>query len=208
MDLLKAVVLTLEGVLQTVGLRVGAEQPDYRTLQRDGSLELREYGPRLVAETLVTGDAEAARNAGFRRVAAYIFGANQGREQVAMTAPVTQAGGQAIAMTAPVVQTPDSASAAAWRIQFIMPAQYRSIDALPKPNDPAVRLREEMGGRYAVRRFSGSRAPSAVTRQTDVLLGDVARKGWRPRGAPVAWFYDPPWTLPMARRNEVAVPVE
>ncbi|HEY2195594.1 MAG TPA: hypothetical protein VGH76_25280 [Actinomycetospora sp.] len=26
-------------------------------------------------------------------------------------------------------------------------------------------------------------------------------------GEPVAWFYDPPWTLPFRRRNEIAVPV-
>lgn len=30
---------------------------------------------------------------------------------------------------------------------------------------------------------------------------------WTPSGAPVAYFYDPPWTLPFLRRNEVAVPV-
>lgn len=28
-----------------------------------------------------------------------------------------------------------------------------------------------------------------------------------PDGPPVAWFYDPPWTIPMLRRNEIAVPV-
>jgi len=26
-------------------------------------------------------------------------------------------------------------------------------------------------------------------------------------GPVVDWFYDPPWTLPWVRRNEVAVPV-
>lgn len=207
MNLLKAVVLTLEGIVQTVGLRVGVEQPAYRTLAREGRLELREYAQRVVAETVVSGDAEAARNAGFRRVAGYIFGGNHRREQVAMTAPVTQARGEAIAMTAPVVQSL-AAAAGEWRIQFVMPTKYRRAEDLPRPDDPSVKIVEEPAARYAVRRFSGSRSPPAVAGQTSALLRDVAAKGWKPTGAPVAWFYDPPWTIPFARRNEVAVQVE
>ncbi|HET9160297.1 MAG TPA: heme-binding protein, partial [Caulobacteraceae bacterium] len=85
-------VLALESAVQTVGVRAGVEQPEYRTLQKAGPLELREYPPRIVAETTVMGNAEAARNAGFRRVAAYIFGANRGHQEVAMTSPVVQRG--------------------------------------------------------------------------------------------------------------------
>jgi len=207
MNVLKVLVLALEGVVQTVGLRVGVEQPAYRTLLHESRLELREYAPRLVAETVVSGEAEAARSAGFRRVAGYIFGGNHRREQVAMTAPVTQARGEAIAMTAPVVQAPATA-AGEWRIQFVMPTKYRRVEDLPRPDDPSVRIVEEPAARYAVRRFSGSRSPSAVAVQTSALLRDVAAKGWKPIGAPLAWFYDPPWTIPIARRNEVAVQVE
>jgi hypothetical protein len=207
MDALKAVVLTLEGVLQTFGFRVGVEQPAYVTLERRGAVELREYPPRLVAETLVSGETEAsARNAGFRRVAGYIFGDNRRAEAVAMTAPVVQARGEPVAMTAPVVQA--SAADGGWRIQFVMPSRYRTVEDLPAPNDPAVRIVSEPARRYAVRRFTGSRAPTAVATQADALLRDAAAAGWTIRGQPVAWFYDPPWTIPFVRRNEVAAPVE
>lgn len=204
MDFLKGAVLVLEGVVQIFGIRAGVEEPAYRVLERRGQLELREYGARLVAETVVEGEGEAARTEGFRRVANYIFGDNESREQVAMTAPVAQRSGKSIAMTTPVVQAP-SAAGGAWTIQFVMPAKYRRIEDLPKPKDPQVQISEEAPARYAVRRFTGSRSARAVESQTKMLLGDVALQGWQASSAPVAWFYDPPWTIPWARRNEVAV---
>jgi hypothetical protein len=38
-------------------------------------------------------------------------------------------------------------------------------------------------------------------------LGILREKGFEPTGPPFAWFYDPPWTIPVLRRNEVVVPV-
>jgi hypothetical protein len=37
------------------------------------------------------------------------------------------------------------------------------------------------------------------------LMKQVATLGLTPVGAPVFAFYDPPWTLPFFRRNEVMV---
>ena len=78
---------------------------------------------------------------------------------------------------------------------------------LPVPNDPAVRLVEVPGETMAVLRFTGDRGAEAVAARQAELLRGLAGTAWVPRGAPVAWFYDPPWTLPWLRRNEVAVPV-
>jgi len=59
----------------------------------------------------------------------------------------------------------------------------------------------------AVLRYTGSTGPQAVA-ATRARLLDALRTGpWRPLGEPMAWFYDPPWTIPALRRNEVAVPV-
>lgn len=204
MNPLHFLVLALESAVQTVGIRAGVEQPHYRTLLKDGPLELREYPPRVVAETTVAGDAEAARNAGFRKVAAYIFGANRGSKQVAMTAPVVQRGAQQIAMTAPVTQ---AQAGGGWKIQFVMPAKYR-LDTLPEPIDPDVQLRQEPAARYAVIQFTGSRSGPAVAERTRRLLQEAQSRRWSVKAAPVAWFYDPPWTLPPLRRNEVAVEVD
>lgn len=190
------------------GDRSGTAEPAFTVLSRQDPVEIRQYGPRIAAETVVDADEEKARNEGFRRLAAYIFGANKGAAEIAMTAPVAQSPvgepGTRIAMTAPVAQA--QAGQGGWTVRFFMPAEW-TMASLPPPNDPAVRLVEVPGETVAVLRFTGSRAPDAVARQSAALLQALATGPWQPTGTPVAWFYDPPWTLPWLRRNEVAVTV-
>lgn len=184
--------------------RAATEQPHYTVLHREGALELRRYAPRLAAETVVRGDEVSARNKGFQAIAGYIFGGNRSKTSIAMTAPVAQAKAEKIAMTAPVAQAP--AADGSWRVQFFMPAKY-TRETLPTPNNPDVRIVELPGEQYAVLRFSGLAGRGAVAARTKELSARAAEMGWKVTGAPVVWFYDPPWTLPPMRRNEVAVPV-
>ena len=203
-------VMSLLGTLfvsacSVVGIRSGTEEPHYDVVERVGEAELRAYAPRLAAETVVAGSAEAARGEGFRRLAGYIFGGNAGGSRIAMTAPVAQAdagAGQRIEMTAPVAQAP--AGAAGWSIRFFLPAD---IADPPAPRDARVRIVTVPGETVAVLRFSGIASEGAIADQRGRLLGLLAPSAWAPAGAPVTWFYDPPWTLPPLRRNEVAVPV-
>jgi hypothetical protein len=88
-----------------------------------------------------------------------------------------------------------------------MPAKY-TRETLPRPNNPAVQIVELPGETMAVLRFSNSRSTDAVAKQTASLLRAVETSRWAAAGAPVTWLYDPPWTLPFFRRNEVAVPVK
>jgi hypothetical protein len=192
-----------------VGVRDGTEEPRYTVEQVTHGLEIRRYGPRIAAETTIAADEEAARNAGFRRLAGYIFGANQAQAKIAMTAPVTQrpadgSGGAKIAMTAPVAQA--TGPGGTWVIRFFMPAEW-TMATLPAPNDPAVKLVAVPAETVAVLRFTGDRGPDAVASHTADMMRALDDTAWRPAGTPVAWFYDPPWTIPFLRRNEVAVPV-
>lgn len=189
----------------TPGLaRAATEQPAYTVLERQGAVELRRYGPRLAAETTVRGDEVSARNKGFQAIAGYIFGGNKGKTSIAMTAPVAQAKAEKIAMTAPVAQAP--AADGAWRVQFFMPTKYTRA-TLPTPNNPEVRIVELPGEQFAVLRFSGLAGRTSVAARTKELSDKAAAMGWKVTGPPVVWFYDPPWTLPPMRRNEVAFPV-
>jgi hypothetical protein len=201
----------VDGVGQVVGIRNSIEEPQYSVEAKLGDIEIRRYDDRLAAETEVEGAAEAARSAGFRRIAGYIFGGNTAKDSIAMTAPVAQTSqtkpqkdAQQIAMTAPVAQA--KAADSRWRIQFFMPAGY-TRDSLPNPNDPSVRIVAVPAQLYAVLRFSGDRSGKAVAAKEGRLLAALQSTRWRPSGTPVAWFYDPPWTIPALRRNEVAVPV-
>ena len=192
----------------TVGVRSGTEEPAYQSVATVGAIDIRLYGERIAAQTEVTGNSDAARNQGFRRLAGYIFGGNAQRASIAMTAPVSQAGtggSQTIAMTAPVAQTPSGVDR--WTVQFFMLAAYAMAE-LPVPNDPTVELVVVPAETYAVVRFSGVGSVRAVETHKAQLLAGLAGSGWTVRGEPVVWFYDPPWTLPPMRRNEVAIRVE
>ena len=192
----------LLGACSVVGVRSGTEEPRYRTVDRIGAVEIREYGPRIAAETTVEASQLDARSEGFTRIARYIFGGNTAKSSIAMTAPVAQASAS-IAMTAPVDQ---SRVQGGWTIRFFMPAQY-TLDTLPVPNDPSVHLVGVPAQTMAVLRFTGARGPEAIAQRQAELMQALAPSRWRIAGAAVAWFYDPPWTLFFLRRNEVAFPV-
>ena len=208
-----AMVAIISGLLSAgcsvFGIRTEA-MPAYtveRTLGPENAVELRRYGQRLAAETVVRGTEQEARSKGFRVLAGYIFGGNSSKTSIDMTAPVAQAGakGQTIDMTAPVAQS--RAESDQWRIRFFMPAEF-TLDTLPRPNDKAVELVTVPAETVAVLRYSGSTRSSAVHAEEDRLMRIVTRAGLQPRGAAFSWFYDPPWTLPPLRRNEAAVLVK
>lgn len=198
-----------EAVGAVLGRRHGTEEPRHSTEQLIDGVEIRCYGPRIAAETTVRAGEESSRNIGFRRLARYIFGGNRAAVKIAMTAPVAQhsagAGGERIAMTAPVSQR--AGANGEWVIRFFMPAD-KTMESLPEPDDPAVTLVSIQPETVAVRRFSGIPSKQAVASQTAKLMRALRETGFEPSGAPAAWFYDPPWTIPMLRRNEVAVPVK
>lgn len=195
-----------DAALGIVGVRVLTEEPSHTTKKLTNGVEIRRYGPRIAAETTVQGaDEQKARSEGFRRLAGYIFGGNQAGEKVAMTAPVSQGAStsQKIAMTAPVSTSGDENG---WAIRFFMPSKW-TMDTLPTPKDDRVRLVEVPEESVAAVRFTGSRSSEAVAAKTKELLDALSAKGVMTAGEPVSWFYDPPWTLPFRRRNEVVVPI-
>jgi SOUL heme-binding protein len=192
------VVLIVVAVAAAGPVMSNVEQPKYTTLSSDGSIEIREYAPLVAAEVKVTGDRSAAIRAGFRTIAAYIFGANKPRTKIAMTAPVEQQS-QTIAMTAPVTQQSDGRD---WTVRFIMPASW-TMETLPEPSDPRVNLVPIPQRRMAVIRFSGWATDALIATKTAELRAFLSQRKFHAVGEPVLAFYNPPWTLPFLRRNEV-----
>jgi hypothetical protein len=177
---------------------LATDEPRYTVVRSEDAFEVRRYEPYLVAETLVAGSAEDAGSQGFRVLAGYIFGKNEGTREIAMTAPVVQTPTK-IAMTAPVAQTPEGGG---YVVQFAMPPEW-TLDTLPTPTDPAVRLRGVPERTVAVIRYSGTwsqeRYEEHLARLRDALTG----AGLRWRGEPVWARYDPPWKPWFLRRNEI-----
>jgi hypothetical protein len=193
------------------------EEPKYEVIQTDGAFEMRKYAPILIAETMVDGDMDEASNKGFRLIADYIFGNNQvvdsnANTKIAMTAPVTvEPVSQKIPMTAPVTVEPQSTDtnmqlAKKWRIHFVMPSQY-TLANIPKPKNDAITLKEIPSKYFLVYSYSWLNTLTRVQNKTDEALEWANRKGLKVIGAPKLSRYDPPWTLPMFKRNEIMLEV-
>ena len=212
---LPAFLLTLSALW--MGNAMAIEEPIFKVLVTDGSFEIRQYAPMLVAETLVEGDMDEASSKGFRLIADFIFGNNQvsnaqTKSKIAMTAPVTaEPQSSKISMTAPVTLEPSSAAmtmqtAKQWRISFVMPSQY-TMENIPKPNNNAVRLKEIPGKYFAVQTYSGFNTLARVQRKTDETVAWAGKRSLKVIGTPQISRYDPPWTLPIFRRNEIMVEI-
>lgn len=204
MNIPKLIGQIADSALGVVGVRIGTEEPHYLQRALTETVEIRQYGPRIAAETTVTGDKQSALSTGFRRLASYIFGGNHRNTEIAMTAPVGQSRGEDISMTAPVSQA--GSADAGWTVRFFMPSKW-SMETLPTPDDDDVRLVTVPAETVAVLRFSGDRGPAAVAENIEELLKTLRDNDIEPVGEAVGWFYDPPWTLPFRRRNEVAVTI-
>lgn len=203
----RAALLAILALAAAAEVAMATEEPKHRVLETRDGWELRLYGPIVVAETAVEGDFGPGGNEGFRRIAGYIFGGNDGGRKVAMTAPVAQERrpreGTKIPMTAPVAQ---ERSSEGWTVAFVMPSEH-SLATLPKPNDPRVVLREVPPRRVAAVSFSGTWGADRFDAAARDLLAKVAAAGLAPSGPPVYARYDPPWTPWFLRRNEVLVPL-
>ncbi len=191
------------------------EEPTYEVVRTFADFELRRYPPYLVAETEVEGPFDEAGNQAFRILADYIFGNNRAATKIAMTAPVSQRpteSGERIAMTAPVVQRPAGALPGAtggetFIVSFVMPARF-TLETLPVPTNPRVRLRSEPAKLMAVRRYSGRWTEAAYRDNETRLLGALADADLTATAVPVYARYNSPFSLWFTRRNEVMVEVE
>ena len=184
---------------------MATEEPPFTVTLTQGAFQLRDYPALVVAEVAVYGNRRAAASKGFRLLASYIFGGNTRSRKIAMTAPVAQspAASEKIAMTAPVVQT---GAGGAWIVRFVMP-HGSTLDSLPRPDDPRVKLRIQPAARLAVVRFSGLAGQDDVEAQTLALERFITAQHLQLIGPPALAQYDPPWVLWFMRRNEMMITV-
>jgi hypothetical protein len=209
--------LFLFPLLSLVGCAATPE-PKFDLLGQSGRLEVRRYHPRLVAQTTVDAPYDDAANVGFRRLADYIFGSNTTSASIEMTAPVgiapaqPKSSGTTIEMTAPVTISPNNSSATQYVVTFTMPEHYTRA-SLPNPNNPQIVISELPPKTYAAIRFSGYTGADTVQARTNELRAFIKSARLIPldpsTGAtPAVARYDPPWTLPWFRRNEILIEIQ
>jgi len=181
------------------------EEHHYNILLEEGNYQVREYMPVLIAQTRTQGNDKTSSNKNFKKLAGYIFGDNVAQEKIDMTTPVLQEDkNEKIAMTVPVlVQESDSE----WQMTFVLPAKY-TMDTIPTPNNPEVEIKQQLGKKVATLRFSGLLNKEKIIDKTSELENWLAEKGYKAISQPYSAAYNPPWTLPLMRRNEVHIEIE
>jgi effector-binding domain-containing protein len=181
------------------------EEATYKVIKKDNQFEIRDYAPRILAETVVGGNLEEAGNKAFNRLFRYISGGNRSRDKVAMTAPVSQEPiREKIKMTTPVGQQRIQEK---WAVSFMMPASY-TMETLPEPEEPEVKLRQVPARRMAAVRYSGFWSEKSYLRYKMELESWIHEMGLTIMGDPIWSRYNPPFTPWFLRRNEILIPVD
>ena len=78
-----------------------------------------------------------------------------------------------------------------------------SDNGQPARTDARVKLTPVGAKRTLVIRFSGLAGDRSISTKTAELRAYAARKQLTTVGEPILSFYNPPWTLPFFRRNEI-----
>lgn len=168
----------------------GLEEPPYTVVESCDLYEIRDYEAYQVASTAMTqGEDIFTAGTAFNTLVSYLFGENQESKAMPMTTPVTTTN--------------------LGEMRF-----YLAEPKVPLPNEAAnVEVLEVPAARLAVRKFTGFCTDGEIARQKDTMLQalemdgielDVAHGAVVPH---VVFQYNPPYTLPIVRRNEIAIPV-
>lgn len=188
---------------------ISSETPPFdllTTLDKDSEApcEIRLYSKNIAIQTQ---QDDSGMNSAFMKLASYIGvrGNPQNSEE------------KKISMTAPVVSVMSSPEK---KMQFILP---KELSAPPQPVDPNITITNNPARTLAVLTFSGSWDPDTFIEKRDILLaklesGEFSKDNVLSKYTPArrsngeliweSYRYNPPWTLPMLRTNEVAIQLD
>lgn len=201
--------LTLLTSLYMAGCSVfgvrSANEAGYEVLKDYGHIQIRQYQAMVVAETEVTAGYQEGSGQAFNRLFRYISGDNKKQQKIAMTTPVIQAPqAEEIAMTALVIQ---QKSGSVWLMSFVLPHEY-SFSSAPEPLDSRVMIKQIADKKVAVLRYSGSLSEQGIEEKSRELADWLINQGYKAISSSRSAAYDPPWTLPFLRRNEVHIDIQ
>ena len=168
--------------------RLFTSDPEHQVELRRGRFEIRSYPETRVVETTVDTSWNEALDRGFRRLADFLVGANASRHELAVR-------------PSPVLGTGDREG---FHVSFLVP------EGIPvaTPDDERIDVHLVPPRRVAVLRFSGRHDASTIAARKRELARALVEHRLKPRGEAMFAAYDPPWTLPLLRRNELWVEVE
>jgi hypothetical protein len=162
------------------------EKVNYVVLRKYESFEVRSYPELIVASTVCgTGKYESNSSKGFRKIAGYIFGGNEGQNQIAMTSPVKM--------------TLDDTM----KMSFYMPNDY-SMDELPQPKDKSVKIGKAQKQVVAAIQFGGWANQEEIDFYKTKLIKALKKNNIEFNNDFAFLGYNAPYEM-MNRRNEIIV---
>ena len=165
------------------------ETPKYTVLKSYDDFELRQYGSMILAQTVMqSASYENTSSQGFRTVASYIFGGNDEKKKIAMTAPV-------------IMEMGDDT-----KMSFVMPKEH-SMESLPEPSSEEVKILKVSPKKYAVITFPGYANNKKIDKYAKKLLKSIKSEGIETVGNVKFMGYNAPWQV-IGRKNEIAVEVK
>ncbi len=181
---------------------MATEEPSYKVVKTYEEFEVREYPSILITQTIVNESFEDAGDAGFRILAKYIFGDNQSRTKIAMTAPVAQVEkvtSEKIAMTAPVSLVKQNSG---YAVQFTMPKEY-TTKTLLVPDDGRIEIVEIPSRKVAVYKYSGGWSEARYQDKLELFRAALKKSSVAVIGEPMLARYNSPFMIWFLRRNEI-----
>ena len=109
-------------------------------------------------------------------------------------------------MTAPVTAA-ESAAGGSYAVHFIMPAEW-TMDTLPAPTNPDIRLVPLPGRTVAAYRYTGGDTPKKREKAETALRAFADARGYTVTGEPEWAGYDAPFVPFFLRRYEIMLAVE
>ena len=166
------------------------KEPSFSLIDKENNIELRQYDEYVIARTSIPVNQSEEDNNMFRVLASYIFGRNEKNQSIPMTAPVT------------TYENNDT-----YDMIFYM-LDVNNIQELPNPSGQNISLENFNLGKCAVISFSWFASKNKINKYTEKLKKYINDNGYTVDSPFMVNRYDPPWTLPFLRRNEILVKIK
>ena len=158
-----------------------------------GKIEIRQYPPMILIQTDLNEKNKDSRKEAFKTLANYIFGGNDKKMKIPMTSPVIY----------------KKANDENWTMNFIIPDKYKREDLPNQMNFALSKLSivEEPEKKYISIAFSGMDNEKSRMENLNHLLSYTKTHSIQVNENPLILIYNPPWTLPFLRKNEILLEI-
>ena len=166
------------------------EKQKFRVILKEDRFEIRFY-PSATMATIYSNatNYKGLASNGFRKLARYIFGGNEQKQSISMTAPVR------------MNMTEKGSS-----MSFVMPEKYNNNE-LPTPNDKSIDIQQSKPVYVASISFSGYATDVKIKSNKEQLEQMLKDKHIKMVGEYSFLGYNAPYDF-FGRTNEIIIPIE